>query len=462
MKNNSVRTVLITGTNGKTTIGHILKRIFRMHGVELISNIDREDSREERAGEFLDTIETAAENGEQKIFALEVDEADFPFYTRFLKPDCCIISNFSRNRLEKYGELHSMRAKICDALKDSPESILILCADDPLVASIAGKDAGMQKAYFYGSALDKAAPFSPAALEQEKSGETDVYYYREAPHCNFCGEKLEYDLLRFANFGDYRCPACGFKRPEPDLNFCRLSKTPASSHCLFNCNIASLKEAAPQLAADNEDKCSREIDVEFAALHDLYNCSAAALCAILLGMNPDGVFEALSKCPPPRGRYERFTREGIEICLLRASNPEAFNSILPEIFTAEDFAALIITLDEEAGSVFDMSWMWDIMFEKMPIPEIFAFSGSLAPYTALRAFYADYPKDKTAISMSANEEAFLQKRSGEEFAFIGNERELFEHILERCRSEKPGKTLYWLANKAASRRITSKSLELKS
>lgn len=470
--------ILVTGTNGKTTTTHILKYLFRSSGIEVISNINNKDAREERAGDFLELIELAKTKEEHPIFVLEVDEGDFAFFGRLLNPDYCLITNISRNHLEKYGEIYALRSQIVEALQHMAPSKVILCADDPLVASIVplAKAGGNPKAmahnfYFFGCEGDAVPPSQPSP--SGKSSTTpqtgaiadpsfiDISYYREAPNCPLCDSYLDYQSLYFSNIGTYRCPnpSCDFTHPGLDLSFHRLGKTPDDS--TYEMHLGS--RLCPSNPTDNEDKGTTwQLTLHSPALYDAYNYAAAAACAALYSLPLDRLATYLQATPPPKSRYETFWKKGRRLRLIRGTNPASMNSMLPEVMSAKDFGGFVIVLDDKEMEENDSSWFWDVLLEKLPEAPFIGLGGNLAPAFANRCLLASYPPSHLAITLSGNEPLFFHHLEADQEAglpkFFTDEEDMLVALLQMIQdsdstSGTQKKSLYLICNKAASHRI---------
>lgn len=464
-------TVLITGTNGKTTITHLLKHIFRQAGIPLHSNIDWADDRQERAEAFLEKIKDSRARQEPSLFVLEVDEGDFAYFAEQIKPDWAIISNLSRNQLDRYGELTGLARGIEAGLVASPDCEVILCADDPLVASLgimADSVRVKDRAFFYG--LDNHS-------DREGTDTRAEHYFIESPHCPFCRSLLKYDGLSFSNFGNFYCPVCYYKRPALDLAFSHLGGD-------FRETLYSFK-FAPSLS-DTGKADEVKLRLQLPVLLNAYNAAAAALLARRVGLSAAQIRVGLENCLPPRGRFERFLYNGQEICLMRGENPEAFNADLAWALTRPDFGGLMITLDNpEKKHSGDISWLWDVLFEKMPFAGPVAVSGDRAYDLALRLAYAGvegerlwiarpdqtgenprwvwppnpkYQRDNPLESLLTPPAQTTRPSHDPEQAnvpeeHLGNadtqEAQLFRRM---CDNARPG-TLYWLMDKAAAHRV---------
>ena len=128
--------IVITGTNGKTTTARLISYLLEGAGYKVVSN---------RAGANLIFGATAAALNEAAPSGtldadwgvFEIDEASLPKAVEEIKPKATLVLNLFRDQLDRYGELESIAKKIEQALSNTPEeSATILNADDPRVAEI--------------------------------------------------------------------------------------------------------------------------------------------------------------------------------------------------------------------------------------------------------------------------------------------------------------------------------------
>ncbi|NLJ94668.1 MAG: DUF1727 domain-containing protein [Clostridiaceae bacterium] len=423
------KSILITGTNGKSTVAYILKEIFLKAEINVISNLQREHTKEFRANEFLEDRLVAYKSKKQTILILEIDEADFQYFAEKIQPDFIIVTNFSRNQMERYGELYTLRKNIDRGLELSPKSKIILCADDPLVAALA--ENRKSDCYYYGMDNFPARDSSPEIFRStprranlprhDLEDYTYGLFYREAPHCSFCGTELEYQGLAYANYGSYYCPNCQFRRPNLDLGVTALERDMNGVDYVFQNWLADR-------ASRRRNHNSIKFNFKIPGLFNGYNAGAATLCALLFNLSLTDIITTLEQILPENGRFELLPHLPSErpICLVTASNPEAVNCALHEIMHFEDFAGLMISNDSIAGFQQDVSWLWDIFFEQMPYAGIVGVGGDYAYDLALRLFYSGVEKERMIIEQDHKK---LQSKMA-------------------MTIDRPGR-FYWLANKPA-------------
>ncbi|MCA9379662.1 DUF1727 domain-containing protein [Candidatus Dojkabacteria bacterium] len=127
-------TILITGTNGKTTTRTFLNNILQSNhkvlqnrsGSNLIRGIVSEIISQTNIYGRLD----------YQFAVFEVEEASMPKITKYIKPEQIIVTNLFRDQLDAYGEVDRTQRFIQEAIDLSPNSLIILNNDDPRVNSI--------------------------------------------------------------------------------------------------------------------------------------------------------------------------------------------------------------------------------------------------------------------------------------------------------------------------------------
>src|SRR5207247_1591932 len=112
--------IVITGTNGKTTTARLLTSIFEGMGKRVVSN---------RAGANLifgataAALRSAGPDGRLRADwgVFEIDEASLPRAVEEIQPRIAIVLNLFRDQLDRYGELEEIAKTIEAALESIPE-----------------------------------------------------------------------------------------------------------------------------------------------------------------------------------------------------------------------------------------------------------------------------------------------------------------------------------------------------
>lgn len=122
-------TVLITGTNGKSTTTRMTTAALSSIG-DVATNTD---------GANMDAGIVAAfnQNLNAPYAAIEVDELHLPHVTDFTNPKAIILLNLSRDQLDRVGEINMIERKLRAGLERHPDAVVVANCDDVLVTSAA-------------------------------------------------------------------------------------------------------------------------------------------------------------------------------------------------------------------------------------------------------------------------------------------------------------------------------------
>src|SRR5437588_607540 len=128
--------IVVSGTNGKTTTTRLLSHILRGAGMRPIHN---------RAGaNLLSGLFSAVAQATDwqarplgDIGLFEVDEATVPRALQHIQPRVLLLHNIFRDQLDRYGEVHFVAGLWRNAAAKLPRgTTLAVNADDPLVSDI--------------------------------------------------------------------------------------------------------------------------------------------------------------------------------------------------------------------------------------------------------------------------------------------------------------------------------------
>lgn len=129
-KKNNLISIVITGTNGKTSIAYLLRAVLSSQNIGFSSNAS--------GSNLLRGIATSLINQTDifgslinKTAIFEVDEGAFLAAVTALKPKIIVITNISRDQLDRYGEVDTVLNQWQKALDHLPQktAILINAAD---------------------------------------------------------------------------------------------------------------------------------------------------------------------------------------------------------------------------------------------------------------------------------------------------------------------------------------------
>lgn len=390
-------TVIITGTNGKTTTTRFLSTILEDAGYRLVQNRSGANLIDGLTAAFVEATSGGKVNADLAL--MEVDEATVPQAVRELRPLGVVVTNFFRDQLDRYGELDTTAALVGRGLADMRRwGFVALNADDPLVAYL-GRSVG-DGVVLYG-------------LEDRGWARPTMEQTREQRHCLLCGRELEYTGFYYAHLGRYACPAGDFTRPQPGVRggAVRLEGTNGSS---FTVTVPGEGEA--------------RVTLGLPGLYNVYNALAALCAALRLGVSLPSAARSLARTEASFGRMERINVNQRDVLLALVKNPTGFNQVLRTLLVENQASltcgpSLLIAINDRYADGTDVSWLWDVDFEILAhtaytAPGIVV-SGLRAYDMALRLKYAGVKPDRVRVVPS------LEQALDETLAGVGEGETVF-------------------------------------
>jgi lipid II isoglutaminyl synthase (glutamine-hydrolysing) len=123
------RTVVVTGTNGKSTTTRMTAAALRTLGA-VASNA-------EGANMDAGLVAALAADREAAVAALEVDEMHVPHVLDALDAAVVILLNLSRDQLDRVGEINVIERTLRSGLAGHPKAVIVANCDDVLMTSAA-------------------------------------------------------------------------------------------------------------------------------------------------------------------------------------------------------------------------------------------------------------------------------------------------------------------------------------
>src|SRR6202140_689572 len=349
--------IVITGTNGKTTTARLVTWLLEGAGHRVVSN---------RAGANLifgataAALDKAGPGGKLRADwgVFEIDEASLPKAVEEIKPKATLVLNLFRVQLDRYGELESIAKKIEQALSAMPEaSTKILNADDPRVAEI-----GM------------SLPTTPLWFGLDDTGvaATELPHAADARTCPKCGASLIFTAVYVGHDGVYHCPNNDFERPKPDIT-------------ARNIKLEGFESFAATI--DNQ-----RLEVPLGGLYNTYNVLAAFAVARTIGLESPYIADRLKNFSAAFGRQERMEFRGRHPNLVLSKNPAGFNETLRTAVELARGTSFLIALNDRKADGTDVSWIWDVDFEQLKgAATVVVPAGTRAHDLAVRLKYAGVP-----------------------------------------------------------------------
>ncbi|MBR6113944.1 MAG: DUF1727 domain-containing protein [Oscillospiraceae bacterium] len=325
-----VETVVITGTNGKTTTSGMLRHMLDTAGQAYLSNRSGANLTSGITAEFV-TNATIFGRPSRPLAIIESDEGNFPAVCAALQPKVILVTNLFRDQLDRYGEVTHTRDYLARGIATASDAVLCLNADCSLTASL-GRGVPNRVVYY---GVDGVS-------SDREPGVSD------APHCISCGERYAYRRHTFAHLGDWYCPRCGLSRPDPDVAAQAVEPTAGGS---------SVRLRTPDGL--------REITVALPALYNVYNALAAIAAARSMGWDPDECCDSLADFGAMFGRMESLTVGDTSVQIVLVKNPAGCDRALEYLATRGDDVLPIFCLNDNLNDGTDVSWIWDADYETL-------------------------------------------------------------------------------------------------
>jgi UDP-N-acetylmuramyl tripeptide synthase len=357
-----VQTIVVTGSNGKTTTCRMLAALGQAGGLKLTQN---------RAGSnLLQGVISAAVRGadmlgrmDAQLLLLEVDEATVRRVIPQVQPSMFLVTNIFRDQLDRFGELYSMARGLEEVIEALPPSAtVVLNGDDPLVASFA-PTAQARRLYF--------------GIRAENAGPQEPEHSADSVRCVRCQHALSYRTVHLSHLGDYQCPQCGNARPVLDVAVTAVRPSPV---------------AGSEITVETPGG-SFQLQVPLAGLHNVYNAAAAIACRTALALPqplaPADARRAMAGLRPAFGRLEKIQAGDRQVMLAFVKNPTSYNTTMREVLQRPGPKHVLAAHSNTVVDGEDFAWLWDVELEQLaPQLASLTVSGTRAEEVALRFKYA--------------------------------------------------------------------------
>lgn len=346
MNSSTCKTVIVTGTNGKTTTSLMLKHILRSESYKVFHNESGANLKNGIASTIL-LNSTLTGKLLYDVAVFEVDENAVPSILAEMKPDIFVVLNLFRDQLDRYGEVFNIAAKWQKALGlTGKQTTIILNEDDPEVSYLAK--------FSKGNVFRFGLPGGKEAREDATADSTS---------CPKCQTQLIYTTRVYSHLGKWKCPECHLFHKNPDIT--QVSYYPLSG------------------------------------TYNRYNTLAAVLTAEKLGVQRKTSLTALKSFKPAFGRQESISYKNKKIQIFLSKNPAGFNQSLETILNKHP-KSLLFVLNDRIPDGRDVSWIWDTDIERFSFKNVnVTATGDRAYDMGLRLKYAGV----TASTVPSLEEA---------------------------------------------------------
>ncbi|UZT81532.1 MurT ligase domain-containing protein [Caproicibacterium sp. BJN0003] len=319
--------IVVTSTNGKTTVNNLLYRALQSQGKRVVCNAEGANMTNGVIAAFL---RMADSHGKVQAdwATLEVDELFTRKIVKKVQPTYLLINNLVRDQLDRCGELDTVAATIQKALSFSPKTTVLYDADDPLVTYVA-KNCG-----------HPAKSFGLCETLGSYKGKNQGGCF-----CHYCGTELQYHGEHYGRLGDFYCPNCDFARPIPDYQ---------------------LKDLTIGFGEQTEFSVNGEtIQSHLPGIYNVYNVLAAYTAAHEAGVSTQKFQEALNHYHPQNGRMEFYQNLKKPLVLNLIKNPDGTNQAISVVLQDPRPKAVIMIINDHDNDGNDPSWLWDTDIDLM-------------------------------------------------------------------------------------------------
>lgn len=334
----NVETILITGTNGKTTTTALTNHIFNNAFIDCFSNSTG-------ANMLTGIVTTYIKNYNlfnrkiSKTAIIEVDEASLKHVCKYIQPKIIAVTNIFRDQLDRYGEVYTTLNHIKEGIKLCSNSKLILNGDEPLLCSL---EKVYNNKFFFG-------------FDNFKSDENTKNLNVEAKNCKFCGETYTYNFITYNHLGDFKCNSCGFKREKLDFSIADILENN------INESIIKIK--------------NNVITINQGGIYNIYNVLCAYAISTVCSIPDYIVIDSIKSFSKVFGRQENFKIKSNSITMFLVKNPAGFNETLNTINLDKNSEMSIgFLLNDNFADGQDVSWIYDVnleMIKNFNIKELF-------------------------------------------------------------------------------------------
>lgn len=359
------KVIAVTGTNGKTMTNNCIAQILQDGGKKIVSNLQGNNM---ETGILSALIKSSSLTGkiDTDYLVFETDESYVPVLYQKIPLDCLVVLNFFRDQLDRNGEMETLILKIQKFLETYTGN-LILNADDPNVSRLSKANLENSHIFFY-------------SVEKCTESTEELHEAAEGTYCPFCRTKLQYEYYQYAHVGKFECPECHYGKEE-----------------VYQLLTQIDVENGTFRIDDNDYK------TQYDSLYAFYDLAAATSVAKLYEIPEESVMQTVERFVLNNGRLEKLEVNKSKTTINLAKNPTGVNVSLRFLQKDANPKELLFVLNDNVPDGKDVSWIWDIDFEKLENVERVITAG-LRPYdAAIRIKTAGYPPEKIIPCTSIKE-----------------------------------------------------------
>lgn len=339
-------TVLVTGTNGKSTTTRMLA-----HALESRYSVATNEG-----GDNMDAgvISALLAGRDKDVVALEVDELHVPNIAEKLDADVLVLLNLTRDQLDRVGEINKIERALRACVEARPDMTVITNCDDVQVTSVAW-DAPNVVWVSAGAGFVGDSTSCPRTGGHIVRSEDDWYAVKKLPD----GRE--------------------FRRPEPTW----WVDKDGLGHAGDGAGSAGAGSAGSDGAGAGGQTLPMNLQLPGRANRG--NAAQAITAAVVMDVPVKDALRAAEEVTDVAGRYSLVEFEGRTLRLMLAKNPAGWQEALSMIDRGVD--SVVIAVNGQVADGQDLSWIWDVRFEDFEGQQVLA-AGERGTDLAVRLGYA--------------------------------------------------------------------------
>ena len=320
------RTIIVSGTNGKTTTTRFLAAAAGSAG-PVVTNSDGANLPRALVSVLLDR-----RIARDACLVAEVDERWVPIVIDATSPVAVVLLNLSRDQLDRMEEVRTTGGRWREGLRQATaaSTTVVANADDPIVVASVPDD--------------RAVVWVGAGLR----------WREDATACPFCGARLAWEPV-------WHCGVCGRGRPDPQWWL-----------------------DGEDLVARDGRRIHLALSVP--GRHNLANAAMAIAAAALIGVEASTAARACASIDAVAGRYQSAWGVTTHGRVYLAKNPAGWVETLDVLDRERRPVVLAFNANGPDGR--DPSWLYDVAFERLAGRPVVV-TGERASDLSVRLRYAD-------------------------------------------------------------------------
>lgn len=357
-------TVVVSGTNGKTSTTRMIAQTLENLGFAVATNPTGSNFVRGVVSSLVRQVDSRG-GLRADVAVFELDEAYAALFVKQVPPRYCVLLNVLRDQLDRFGEIDNT-ARLLGAVAAATTGTVVLNRDDARVAALAGVARSAKKTDYYGLEPN-LRPMFPSDddlhghvvedTDEARAAEAAKQAYRNLP-ATVTLASADRDQAEFLIDGAKH----------------RATMRVSGVYNLFN--AAAALAVVRAVVADAMDARGLSPKAERAVKQ---------LRAMAAEQRDETLVKAVSRVTPAFGRGETIDVDGTLVDLVLVKNPSGFRSAL-QSFSPEG-ADTMIAINDQYADGRDMSWLWDVDFTSLRGCGVAMVSGTRRWDMALRLRY---------------------------------------------------------------------------